>query len=117
MPVIESTIMMPSLSRICFQSCTRCRQENGRMIRKARNQRRYDSVAGGMWPAASLPATALPAQHAAVMESSKYGWLAIQRIGETFARVSVADIHGPGSYRRGPPGRYSGPESSPGECQ
>jgi len=31
-----------------------------------------------MWPAASRPTMALPAQHIAVMLSSKYGWLAIQ---------------------------------------
>ena len=71
MPVIDSRTMMANLPRIRRQSCTGCFHENGRMIRKARDQRRNDSVTGAMWPAASLPTTALPAQHAAVMDSSR----------------------------------------------
>jgi len=31
-----------------------------------------------MWPAASRPTMALPAQQAAVMQSRRKGWLAIQ---------------------------------------
>ena len=71
MPVIASAIMMPSLPRIAIQSCTRYRHDSGRMIRKAKNQRRNDSVTGAMWPAAILPTTALPAQHSAVTDSSR----------------------------------------------
>ena len=71
MPVTDNRIMMPSLPRMAAQSRTRCFQANGRMIRKASDQRRNDSVTGAICPAASLPTTALPAQHAAVMESSR----------------------------------------------
>ncbi|MGX1360598.1 hypothetical protein AB7M46_005655 [Bradyrhizobium elkanii] len=41
------------------------------MIRNAADQRRNDSVTGGMWPAARRPTIALPAQHVAVMQSSR----------------------------------------------
>ena len=78
MPVIESVTIRPSLPRIAGQSCARCFQANGSTSRKAKNQRRNDSVTGGMWPAASRPTMALPAQHIAVMLSRRYGWLAIQ---------------------------------------
>lgn len=49
----------------------RCFQANGRMIRNAADQRRNDSVTGGIWSAASRPTIALPAQHIAVMQSSR----------------------------------------------
>ena len=71
MPVIESTIMMPRRLRIAPQSRTRCFQANGRMIRNANDQRRNESVTGAMWPAAIRPTMALPAQHSAVMLSSR----------------------------------------------
>ncbi|MEY9354229.1 hypothetical protein ABIF99_003083 [Bradyrhizobium japonicum] len=71
MPVIDSTIIRPSLLRIAGQSWARCFQANGSTSRKAKVQRRNDSVTGGMWPAASRPTMALPAQHSAVMQSSK----------------------------------------------
>ena len=70
-PVMESTTMMPSRARIASQSRTRCFQANGRMIRNASDQRRNDSVTGGICPAASRPTMALPAQHSEVMESSR----------------------------------------------
>jgi hypothetical protein len=41
------------------------------MRRKASDQRRNDSVTGGMWPAARRPTMALPAQHSAVIESRR----------------------------------------------
>ena len=63
--------MMPSLPRIAAQSRFRCFQANGRMSRNAADQRRNDSVTGGMWPAASRPTMALPAQQAAVMQSRR----------------------------------------------
>ena len=71
MPVMESRIMMPRRLRIAPQSRTRCFQANGRMIRNANDQRRNESVTGAMWPAAILPTMALPAQHSAVMLSSR----------------------------------------------
>ena len=70
-PVIESTIMMPSLPRIAAQSRTRCFQAKGRMSRNASDQRRNDSVTGGICPAARRPTMALPAQHSAVMLSRR----------------------------------------------
>ena len=47
-PVTESTIMMPRRPRIASQSRFRCFQANGRMMRNAIDQRRNDSVTGGI---------------------------------------------------------------------
>ena len=71
MPVMESTIMVPSLPRIAAQSRFKWLQAIGRTIRNASDQRRNDNVTGGMCPAARRPTMALPAQHNAVMESSR----------------------------------------------
>jgi hypothetical protein len=69
-PVRDSTIMMPRRERITGQSRSKCRQENGSTTRKASDQRRNESVTGGMWPAARRPRMVLPAQHSVVMQSS-----------------------------------------------
>ena len=59
------------------QSRIRCFQAKGRIMRNASDQRRNDSVTGGICPAARRPTMALPAQHSAVMESSsRAGWRA-----------------------------------------
>ena len=70
-PVTEIITITPSRPRIALQSRTRCFQANGSRIRNASDQRRNDSVTGGMWPAASRPTMALPAQHIVVIESSR----------------------------------------------
>ena len=70
-PVTERITMVPSRPRIAPQSRTRCFQANGRMMRNAIDQRRNDSVTGGICPAASRPTMALPAQHSAVIDSSR----------------------------------------------
>jgi len=71
MPVTESVIITPSFERMAGQSRFRCFQAKGRMKRNASDHRRNDKVTGGIWPAASRPTMALPAQHSAVMLSSK----------------------------------------------
>jgi len=70
-PLTVITIMVPSRARIAPQSRTRCFHANGRIRRNARNQRRNDSVTGGICPAARRPTMALPAQQSVVMQSSR----------------------------------------------
>ena len=70
-PVIDRKTMMPRCFRIMPQSRTKCVQAKGRINRNASDQRRKDSVTGGMCPAASRPTMAFPAQHAAVMLSKR----------------------------------------------
>lgn len=71
MPVIDSTIIRPSLLRIAGQSWARCFQANGSTSRKAKVQRRNDSVTGGMWPHGEPSDDGIAYQHSAVMLSSR----------------------------------------------
>src|SRR5580704_16967649 len=94
MPVREITTMTPSLARITGQSRTRWFHANGNTMRNANDQRRKESVTGGIGPAARRPTMALPAQQSAVTLSSRWGWLAIRRTGEAAREVwSEADIY------------------------
>jgi len=70
-PMMERKIMVPRWLRIVPQSRARCFQANGRMTRNANDQRRNVSVTGGICPAARRPTMALPAQHSAVIDSSR----------------------------------------------